>query len=260
MSFRRHSIVWLILFALFLASLLVNSFLFSQAKRYYLDLNRERLDPLGLEAHPVTEIANDLGLEGITVVFLGDSRAAAWSPPSLPEVFRFVDAGIDAQTSAQVRYRFEHDIGRLRPDVVILQVGINDLKTIPLFPDQEEAIIQRTKDNIAEIVAQARELGTMVIVTTVFPASEVPIERQLFWSPRVNTAIEDVNTYISTLQAPGIVVFDAYELLFDRPDRRDLYIDELHLNSAGYVVLNQELASMLIDLSNGSPELAAPRP
>lgn len=39
-----------------------------------------------------------------------------------------------AQTSAQVVWRFAEHIAPLQPDKIILQVGINDLKTIPLFP------------------------------------------------------------------------------------------------------------------------------
>lgn len=257
---RRHRIVLLILFSLCCVSLLLNFFLFSRAKQYYLELNRGRLDPLGFESHPIPESAGAVSFDGITVAFVGDSRAAAWSAPSMPADFRFTNDGVDAQTSAQVRYRFEQDGGRLRPDAVILQVGINDLKTIPLFPDQEAAIVERTKNNISEIVARARELDMTVILTTVFPAGEISLGRQLFWSPQVDAAIEDVNVYIRSLEAPGILVFDAYELLIGRPDRYDLYVDELHLNSAGYEVLNKHLVSVLTDLSFSSHEATTPSP
>lgn len=245
---RRRHVFALIVLAIGLGLLLLNFFQFTCARQYYLDLNRERLDPLGLESHPAAEAEGDAGYDGLTVVFLGDSRAAAWSPPTMPEAFRFVNRGIDAQTSSQVRYRFQYDVALLKPDVVILQIGINDLKTIPLFPDQEEAILARTKGNISEIVAQARELGATVILTTVFPVGEIPLERRPFWSPRVNFAVDEVNAYISSLAAEDIVVFDAYGLLSGASSQRDLYIDELHINSTGYDLLNQELGPLLAAL------------
>ena len=49
-------------------------------------------------------------------------------PPTNGSDFRFVTNGIGAQTSEYVVARFDVDIAPLKPDVVIVQVGINDLK------------------------------------------------------------------------------------------------------------------------------------
>jgi lysophospholipase L1-like esterase len=45
--------------------------------------------------------------------------------------FSFVNRGINTQTSAQVLGRFDKHVVPLHPNIVIVQVGINDLKTIP---------------------------------------------------------------------------------------------------------------------------------
>ncbi|MCA9869901.1 MAG: SGNH/GDSL hydrolase family protein [Caldilineae bacterium] len=245
---RRYRVLVAILLGLVCVSVLLNVFLFNQTKKYYLDLNRERLDPLGLESHPLVELPGPGDSGEPTVVFLGDSRAAAWFPPSLPIGVRFINRGIDGQTSAQVRYRFDHDVGLIQPDVIVLQVGINDLKTIPLFPDQEDAIVERVKSNIAEIVAQARDMNAKVILTTVFPVGEIPLARRPFWSPKVNMAIDNVNAYIASLEGHDIVILDAYKVLSNETTTQDLYVDELHLNSAAYDLLNQEMGPLLVDV------------
>ncbi len=57
----------------------------------------------------------------------------------------FVNRGIGNQTTAQVLGHFHAHVAPLHPQTIILQVGINDLKTIPLFPEQAETIIHIRK-------------------------------------------------------------------------------------------------------------------
>lgn len=83
----------------------------------------------------------------------------------------------------------------LQPDIVILQVGINDLKTLPLFPERQEEIIANCKTNIQQIVDKSLQADASVILTTIFPLGQLPIERRLFWSEEVALAIDDVNQF-----------------------------------------------------------------
>jgi lysophospholipase L1-like esterase len=125
---------------------------------------------------------------------------------------------------------------------------INDLKTIPLFPDAREPIIDNCKANIAEIVAKSRALGTAVILTTVFPFGPLPPERRLLWTDDTFTAVEEVNTYIHSLSGEGVLILDATPILADETGRvKEPYrFDLLHINTAGYDALNQELAKILV--------------
>jgi lysophospholipase L1-like esterase len=183
------------------------------------------------------------------VVFVGDSRAASWPPPANLEGFEFINRGIGAQTSAQTLHRFKAQVKPLQPHIVILQVGINDLKTIPLFPERKEAILANCQGNIQQIVSQATSSGTIVILTTIFPTGRVPWERKLFWSPNVAEAVDEVNIFIRSLEAQNVIIFDAYSLLADNGVARDDYFqDTLHLNAAGYEALNVELGHILASL------------
>ncbi|MEK0196152.1 hypothetical protein WME70_32745, partial [Microcoleus anatoxicus PTRS1] len=40
-------------------------------------------------------------------------------------------------------------VASLKPKIIVIQVGVNDLKAIPLFPEQKEAIIRNCETNIA---------------------------------------------------------------------------------------------------------------
>jgi lysophospholipase L1-like esterase len=226
-------------------SVFINFLLYNRVNKYYLELNQTRLDPLGLSYYPVNSPA--VAKPGrFRVVFFGDSRAADWLPPKIDR-YEFINRGIPSQTSVQTIDRLSAHVSPLKPDLVIIQVGVNDLKTIALFPERKQAIITNCQVNIKQIIQASRKLGAVVMVTTILPAGEVPLERKPFWSDQIGLAIKEVNTYIKTLADDKTIVFDTYALLADRrglmlPQYRS---DELHFNQQGYTILNQELARQL---------------
>jgi lysophospholipase L1-like esterase len=145
--------------------------------------------------------------------------------------------------------RFDQHVLPLHPKIIIVQVGINELKTIPLFPHRKDAIISNCKANIQQIVARSVNSGATVILTTIFPIGPVPLTRQLFWSPAIAQAVLEVNAYISSLKANNILILDAYSLLVEKGQVKSNYVrDTLHLNERGYKVLNQELTKILSTL------------
>jgi lysophospholipase L1-like esterase len=226
-------------------SIFINFLLYNRVNKYYLELNQTRLDPLGLSYYPVNSQA--VAKSGRSrVVFFGDSRAASWIPPKIDR-YEFINRGISSQTSVQTIDRFSAHVSSLKPNLVIVQVGVNDLKTIALFPERKQEIITNCQANIQRMIQASRKLGAVVMVTTIFPTGEVPLERKPFWSDEIGLAIKEVNTYIKTLADDKTIVFDTYSLLADRhglmlPQYRS---DELHFNQQGYAILNQELARQL---------------
>jgi len=221
------------------SSIALNFFLYNRLYQYYVELNQTRLDPLGLNYFPAASLPATKG-DRTRVVFFGDSRAASWIAPEI-EGYEFINRGINSQTTIQVVQRFNQHVRPLRPDIVVIQVGINDLKTIPLFPEQKEAIVLNCQNNIKRIVQASRNLGATVIVTTIFPVGEVPLERRLVWSEDISQAVTKVNAFIAQLAGDRIVVFDAFSVLVNEEDMMKLNysLDELHLNQLGYEILNQ---------------------
>ncbi len=244
---KKIPIVLTILVGLILgSSIIFNVLLFNRGKQYYLELNQTRLDPLGLNQYPVhSNPQNNLDRK-TSLVFFGDSRAASWSSPQLAQ-YEFINRGIGSQTSVQTLQRFDHHVKPLKPDIILLQVGINDLKTIPLFPGKKESIIANCQGNIEQIIEYSKALGAIVIISTIFPVGDIPLERKLFWSDDVSQAVEQVNAYITTLETDKVIVFDAFSILADEQGRLypEYTQDELHLNSQGYEVLNQALVQLL---------------
>ena len=229
-----------------LGSIGLNGWLFQRGRSYYHQLNTTRLDPLGLSVYP----AEKETLSNPAIAFYGDSRAAQWPAPEAPELeaFTIVNRGIGAQTTAQVLGRFQTHIAPLNPEIVVIQVGINDLKTIPLFPERRDEIVQTCKANIRQMVDLSLETGARVVVTTIFPLGEIPIERQLVWSDEVAVAIAEVNADIKTLASERVTAFDTVPILanaqgiVDAKYRRDF----LHLSPAGYAALNRAIGSVLV--------------
>lgn len=246
-DYRLFTVIFLVIL---LTSLTLNVILFIQGRQYYLQLNETRLDPLGLRYYPSdTSQSVPTPPDKKVVVIFGDSRAASWVSPSDVTNLKFVQRGINAQTSAQTVGRFDYHVKPLQPQIIIIQVGINDLKTISLFPEQKKRIIANYQENIRQLVKRSTDIGAIVILTTIFPVGEIPVERKPFWSDEVTKAIDEVNAYIHTLERQDVIVFDTYTILVtDGVTRSEYFQDELHLNRAGYELLNRELSPILAAL------------
>src|SRR3954449_12636266 len=59
------------------------------------------------------------------VIFLGDQITELW--PNFFPGKPYINRGIAGQTSAQMLVRFQQDVVALKPKVVVIQAGVNDL-------------------------------------------------------------------------------------------------------------------------------------
>ena len=228
---------------LFLGSLAANVAGVWAVKHLYKAENAVRLDPLQLAVYPDASAKNPALPR---VVWFGDSRALSWPKPEVKNL-EFLNRGIGDQTSAQIRLRYASHVQPLKPDLLILQLGVNDLKTLPLFPEKQSVIVEQLKANLQWIVQQARADGSRVLITTIFPVGKVPLERRLVWSDAVAPAIRELNLFITSLAGEGVQVFDAFSALQGEKDliKPDYSRDLLHLNAQGYAALNTALVPFL---------------
>jgi lysophospholipase L1-like esterase len=228
-------------------SISLNIILYKRGIKYYIDLNQTRLDPWQLNTYPpeANPPKNPQTLSK-RVVFFGDSRVLSWPAPNLPN-YEFINRGIGGQTSTQIKGRFDQHIRPLQPDIVVLQLGINDLKTIGLFPEKKAEIMANCRENIREIVKKSQELGAVVILTTIFPFGDIPLARKPFWSDDIFPAVKEINALIASLGDEDIIIFDTFSILAD--DRGMMQsgdrIDELHYNQRAYQKINQEFTELL---------------
>lgn len=228
-----------------LASLMLNLWLFRQSRinerHYFLT----RLDPIGLDAYSDTPPSTTEP----RVVFYGDSRVRQWVLPQPPAGVAYLGRGIDGQSSRQALMRYDAHVAPLRPAVLVIQVGVNDLISIRLLEQDRAAIIADTRANLAALVARARADDTIVVLTTIFPAAAPTLAERLIASSSP-AAVAEVNTYLASLAAPGIIILDTAAILTnDRGQvRNELKQDLWHLNAHGYTALNAALNPVLTNL------------
>ena len=181
------------------------------------------------------------------ILFYGDSRAAAW--PALPlSGVQWANLGLPGDDTAGALHRFPRDVAPLAPDIIVLQLGINDLLQTIHLPFHQAEIISACQTNLSRLVAQATALGATVILTTIFPPAADPWTG---WSADHDTltiAIDQVNHHLRGLLLVGgpVHLWETGPLLTEQGRIKPEYArDTLHLNPAGYAALNQALGSRL---------------
>lgn len=219
-------------------------------------MKRVRLDPMGLRHDRFPpELPARGGPDDPLLVFLGDSRAQAWWPPPQVKGWRFVNRGIYGQTTAEIAGRLSAQVLPLRPRVVVLQAGINDLTSIAVLPEQRDEIVENCKRNLHDIADRVRASGATVIITTIFPVGPVPLLKRPLWSGKIGDAVQEVNADLKSIHERGVVILDAFDLLQEHGRLRGGYAtDTLHLTPRAYEALNQRLSQILSQLQ--SRELA----
>ncbi len=227
-------------------SLIANVVLVLAAKRLYAARCAVELDPIGL----ATFGPGDAPVSTASVVLFGDSRAAHWTTPETIAGLPVFNRGVSGQTTAQVLARFDAHVLSLQPQVVIIEVGMNDLKSIPLFAAKADWIVDQCFRNIESMVSTVVARGASVVLVTIFPVGEVPLYRRPIYSGQVDAAIRTVNNRIRGLAGERVRVLDAdtFFLGGDGRLRAGFGKDMLHLNPAGYRELNLRLVPMVTDM------------
>jgi lysophospholipase L1-like esterase len=223
----------------------------SQNNKQLPNINDSLIDRYGLNMYPSSPISNR-DLNKPLVVFFGDSRTVAW--PAIADIpFEFINRGINGQTTNQVLGRLSAHVASLSPQIVVVQVGVNDLRDFGAFPNQSRNIVNNSKQNIQKIVDRlTQELKATVILTTIFPTSVLSQSMRAYWSEEADRAIIEINQFIKSLKSDRIIILDAAALLADESGKvRPIYSrDLLHLNEQGYAMLNEELLKILRNYKN----------
>jgi acyl-CoA thioesterase-1 len=167
------------------------------------------------------------------IVFMGDSITQSWGAISTaPARHRtFVNRGISGQTTPQMLLRFRQDVIDLKPRVVVILAGTNDIagNTGPATPAMIEG-------NLASMAELARAHGITVVLCSLLPASRYPWNLAL----RPGENIAALNGWIRDFaRRNGFVYLDYYSSMHDGKLglRRAYSEDGVHPNAAGYAVM-----------------------
>lgn len=176
------------------------------------------------------------------IVLMGNSITEGWVRER-PDFFKananLVGRGISGQTTPQMLLRFKQDVIHLKPKLVVLLCGINDIaqNTGPI--SQSEIM-----DNIISMceLAVANKIG--VILSSVLPASDFPWRPGMDPGPKVVSLNEDIKKYA---KLKGHVYLDYYSSMEDgnlglKPG---LSTDKVHPTPAGYAIMEPLLLAAI---------------
>jgi cephalosporin-C deacetylase len=169
------------------------------------------------------------------VVFMGDSITDGWIRLA-PEFFQakpYLDRGISGQTTPQMLVRFRQDVVNLKPKLVVILAGTNDIagNTGPETPEM-------IQDNLASMVELAQANGIKVVLASITPSDD------FWWNPGTKPAnsIAEMNTRIKAYAAKnGLIYLDYYSPMVDDHGgmKREFTMDGVHPNPAGYALMGK---------------------
>jgi len=178
------------------------------------------------------------------VVFMGNSITEGWIKQA-PEFFKgrpYINRGIGGQTTPQMLVRFRQDVVSLKPKVVVLLCGINDIAG-----NTGPSTLEMIEDNIASMTEIALANNINVVLSSVLPAYDFP------WRPNMEPApkVIALNKWIKAYAAKKKVVYlDYFSAMVDeRNGMKSIYhSDEVHPNKLGYSVM-EPLAEQAIKVA-----------
>jgi len=163
------------------------------------------------------------------VVFLGDQITERWSGffPGKP----YLNRGIADQTTPQMLVRFRQDVISLKPKVVVIQAGTNDIASLT-GPSTEGMIAE----NFMSMVELAKVNGIRVVLASVTPVCDCFTNQT---ARRPQGKIIGLNGWIKDYASrSGSVYLDYYSALAEgRNFKKELTGDGLVPNEAGYKVM-----------------------
>ena len=168
------------------------------------------------------------------VVFMGDSITQGWNLGQAFPGKPYLNRGISGQTTPQMLIRFRQDVVDLKPSVVVILAGTNDIagNTGPMT-------LQQIEENLASMVDIAKSNGIRVVLSSVMPV--YPAERMpQFFKERPPEKIVALNQWIRDYaQRSGCVYLDYFSAMVgaDSLMKRELADDGLHPNEAGHKIM-----------------------
>src|SRR5580704_18971445 len=171
------------------------------------------------------------------VVFMGDSITEGWGQknPDRGEFFPgkpYLNRGISGQTTPQMLVRFRDDVIALKPKVVVILAGINDIAE-----NTGPTTLEEIEGNFASMAELARAAGIRVVICSTLPAIDFPWHHGLEPAPKVRA----LNTWLKDYAAKNNFVYVDYYSAMATPDggmKPELASDGVHPNKAGYDIMS----------------------
>jgi lysophospholipase L1-like esterase len=193
--------------------------------------------------HDANAKVSPLAKDEKRVVFMGDSITDGWDNEGNGGFFPgkpYINRGISGQTTPQMLLRFRADVIALKPKVVVILAGTNDIagNTGPMT-------LEAIEDNLTSMAELARANGIRVVLSSLLPVSDY--EKNKEGKPIIRTTqrppeqINALNEWMKTYATKNHLTYlDYYSAMKDEKGflRDELSNDGLHPNLKGYEVMS----------------------
>lgn len=169
------------------------------------------------------------------VVFFGDSITDIWK---LDESFpgkHYINRGISGQTTPQMLVRFRPDVLDLKPAVVVVLAGTNDIAG-----NTGDETLEQIEGDYATMAELAKANGIRLVFSSVTPINDYNPQAMRFFLQRSTQKILELNEWLKKYCSEnGLVYLDYFSSLVDEHGmmKANLSADGLHPNAAGFAVM-----------------------
>ena len=171
------------------------------------------------------------------VVFLGDSITDYWKLadyfPGKPYVV--INRGVDGQSTPEMLVRFRQDVIDLKPKVLVVLAGTNDIAGVTGQTRNEEI-----EANYATMAELAEVHHIRVVFASLLPVYNYTAESKESFALRPRERILALNAWLKDYcDKNDLFYLDYYSALVDGQGmlQRQLSDDGLHPNAAGYKIM-----------------------
>jgi lysophospholipase L1-like esterase len=188
---------------------------------------------------------NALKPDNSRVVFLGDSITQAWAEePFIAGNPHYVGRGVGGQTALQMVVRFRADVIDLKPLLVHIMAGTNDIAGNN--GPESDAEIEGAIESMVELALANR---IKVVLASIPPAADFAWHPGLNPTPRIRRLNAWIKSYASRI---GVEYVDYWPALATEGGsmKPNLSVDGVHPNSLGYMAM-QSVTEAAIRLALG---------
>ena len=181
------------------------------------------------------------------VVFMGDSITEEWSY-LYPEYFTekgYINRGIGGQTTPQMLIRFKPDVVDLKPEIVVILAGTNDIAG-NTGPSKAKMIT----DNIFSMAEIAKAYQMKVVLSSILPVYEYDWASEIKDPPSTIQAANDALKQYASDQ--GLIYLDYFSSMVNERQglNSDYTSDGVHPNESGYILMSSLAEEVLSELLN----------
>ena len=167
------------------------------------------------------------------IVFMGNSITQGWIELH-PEFFAgrpYINRGISGQTTPQMLVRFRADVIALKPKVVVILAGVNDIAG-----NTGPSTLEMIMDNLISMSELATVNRIRVVLSSVLPAYDFPWKPGQFPADKIVSLNKMIKEYADQ---NGLIYLDYYTSTVDsrRGLKAELTEDGVHPTLAGYKVM-----------------------